>query len=221
MASRMLHYVIAIEIAGIIKISNVNRFIIGSLIPDASNHNDGSYDVAHFAHTKMTDGNIIKGINWALFENKYKTEILLDPLFLGYMCHLITDAIWFNRIADKYIRIYPKKDRMDYIKKGYQDFEILNTLLKDKYALSCPSIKLPDINISEINASQVEQLFSDFATDFKVSNNQNKNNLKIYPYEDVMKFIDESIYMCTKEIISLRNKTETINPSIYYAKSLL
>lgn len=48
MASRMLHYVIATEIAGRLSIDDMDRFIIGSLLPDASLHEDGSYAIAHF-----------------------------------------------------------------------------------------------------------------------------------------------------------------------------
>lgn len=48
MASRMLHYVVALELLQKLKIKDKNRFLVGALLPDASSHQDGSYDIAHF-----------------------------------------------------------------------------------------------------------------------------------------------------------------------------
>lgn len=219
MASRMLHYILAVEIANNVPIRDINRFIIGSLIPDASSHSDGSYDIAHFADTDKAEERIKKGINWSLFEHKYKNEILDDSLYIGYLCHLIADAIWFKQVADKYIRIYPKKDRMSYIKKGYKDFQKLNSLLVEEYSVTCPSLQITTLKINEVNPHLMEQLFNEFAWDFKSGEKYNKNDLQVYPYEAVIDFIDESVNVCIKEIIALRNMDKTINPYIYYVET--
>ena len=68
MASRMLHYILAIEITKNVMVNDMNRFVVGALIPDASSHNDDSYDIAHFEDIIKGNDNIRKGINWTLFE---------------------------------------------------------------------------------------------------------------------------------------------------------
>ena len=218
MASRMLHYILAVEIANKVSISDMNRFVIGSLIPDASSHDDGSYDIAHFGDMVKDNGNIKKGINWNLFECKYKKELEEDTLYMGYLCHLIADAIWFNRIADRYIRIYPKKDRIYYIKKGYEDFQKLNTLLREKYFVSCPSMQISNIDIEEIRTNLVENLIQELNKDFEAHMPCDKRELEVYPYEAIIEFIDESVSMCVKEINALRNNENGVNPYAYYTE---
>ena len=116
MASRMLHYVIANEVPNKIAISS---------------HSDSSYFKAQFQD--WSEDRNMKGINWSIFEKKYEKELLCDSLYLGYLCHLITDAIWFKRMIDKYVRIHPKKDRIQYIKQGYDDFRNMNFILVKEY----------------------------------------------------------------------------------------
>ena len=199
----------------------MNRFVVGALIPDASSHNDDSYDIAHFEDIIKGNDNIRKGINWTLFENKYKKELEEDPLYVGYLCHLIADAIWFKRITDKYIRIYPKNDRMRYIKKGYEDFQKLNALLIEEYGISCPLLQALSIDIEEINTSLVDELIYKLRKDFEVHTQCNKSELEVYSYEAIIEFIHESVDMCVKEINALRNNEKGVNPDIYYTESRL
>ncbi len=221
MASRMLHYILAIEIAKNVMVNDMNRFVVGALIPDASSHNDDSYDIAHFEDIIKGNDNIRKGINWTLFENKYKKELEEDPLYMGYLCHLIADAIWFKRITDKYIRIYPKNDRMRYIKKGYEDFQKLNALLIEEYGISCPLLQAPSIGIEEINTSLVDELIYKLRKDFEVHTQCDKSELEVYSYEAIIEFIHESVDMCVKEINALRNNEKGVNLDIYYTESRL
>lgn len=48
MASRLLHYLIASELAERQEIKDKNRFCIGALLPDLSGHEDGSYNTGAF-----------------------------------------------------------------------------------------------------------------------------------------------------------------------------
>lgn len=212
MASRILHYVIATEIAGRLSIDDMDRFIIGSLLPDASQHEDDSYAIAHFGEKH--------GINCELFEGKYQEEILTDSLYLGYLCHLIADKIWFKRITDKFVRIHPKKDRIAYIQKGYEDFQKLNSLLIEEYALSCPTLEFAkldtqEIEIQEIRQELVAQVSDAFQEDFNACKKYDNYEFAVYPYEAVRKFISEAVAVCVKEINALRNGGEKVDFSIY------
>lgn len=207
MASRMLHYVIANEIGRRVFIDDMDRFVIGSLLPDASRHEDGSYNIAHFRDKR--------GINCALFERKYEKEILKDSLYLGYLCHLIADMIWYKRITDKYVRIYPKKERITYIQKGYEDFRKLNSLLVDEYSISCPILKLPEIEVEEIMQEMVEEVIEAFKEDFKSGKNYDNYDFSVYPYDDVKAFVTETIEVCVKEISAVGNSDEIVDFSVY------
>ena len=216
MASRMLHYILAVEIANNVMINDMNRFIVGSLITDASSHNDSSYDIAHFENVVKCNDNIKKGIDWTLFENKYGKGIQEDSLYVGYLCHLITDAIWFKRITDKYIRIYPKDARIKYIKRGYEDFQKLNSILLEKYCISSPKLQVSSVDIEEINVNLVDNLIHEMQKDFDVRMQCDKTELVVYPYEAIMEFIDESVSVCVKEINALRDNRKGVDPYVYY-----
>ena len=209
----MLHYVIAVCIADVIDIKDKNRFFIGSLIPDLSSHDDGTYATAHFLSENFQVCEVgEKRFDWEIFKEKYHEKILEDDLYLGYLCHLISDEIWFQMITDKYVRIYPKEERINYIKKGYGDFQKLNALLIDKYQLHNPNLQMVEIDLKEIKQELQEYLLQQFENDFVVYEKFQKKDLLLYPYDTVMEFLDISIASCIKEI-SNKVCTEKINES--------
>ena len=82
MPSRMIHYLVAEEVAKQVEIENMNRFKLGSICPDMSKHR------THF----MEIHGDVKGCNWITFLSKYENKMKRDDLYLGIMCHIITDA---------------------------------------------------------------------------------------------------------------------------------
>lgn len=214
MASRMLHYVIALEVAKEYKIENRNDFIVGALLPDASSHSDGSYNHAHFGfwQTEQT-----KGIDWLEFIQKYGVK---NELNLGYLCHLITDAVWFKRITDKYIRIYPPEEKKQRIKRGYQDFWKWNSILIEEYELEKPELYIPEFLPDEIKVEKIEEVYSWFEKDFDEAGEYKADDLEIYSYEPVKAFIDESKRLCLYEFKALKNGTEITNPREYFVPTV-
>ena len=100
MPSRMIHYLIAEKVAEQVTFENVNRFKIGSLCPDMSRHDDGSKNQTHYFEIH---GNI-KGGNWLRFVAEYGEQMKQDDLYMGILCHLITDMVWFHEVMEKQIR---------------------------------------------------------------------------------------------------------------------
>ncbi len=216
MASSMLHYLIALKITDSIEIDNIDNFMIGALLPDASSHQDGSYSIAHFVDFKLDQG--IKGFNWNNFKQKYEQYLISDSIYLGYFCHLIMDAVWFKNMADKYIRIHPKKERNIYYQKGYEDFHKLNSILVNKYNLSCPSFEIPKINIDEINFDYIDIIFENLAHNFCDIHPYDVSELSIYPFEEIEKYITDTINVCLAEISSLNSKQGLVDPVMYYTQ---
>ena len=94
MPSRMIHYLVAERVAKEVPIRDMNRFKIGSLCPDMSIRADGS---KHRTHYSDIVGDV-KGMNWLRFVDAYGVRMKEDVLYLGVLCHLITDGIWFHEV---------------------------------------------------------------------------------------------------------------------------
>lgn len=189
MASRLIHYLIAEEITKINNQINRDRFVYGSLLPDLSLHEDGSYDRAHYGENH--NERELKGINWHKFRDKYYLNMNNDALYLGYYCHLIMDALWFSKIAEKYIRIHPYPERNIYYQKSYEDYRILNYLLSKEYDLKY-HILILDTDIEEINLSFRDTFFEGLKEEITNSDTAHKKDLKLYPYDVIHEYIKQA-----------------------------
>ena len=217
MASRMLHYCIALEVMKEIEIKDKNRFWVGVLLPDASSHQDDSYNVSHF-YDELEQEVLYKGVNWKRFAQKYREKLWTDDLYLGYLCHLIMDAIWFHDVADKYVRIYPYPARADMYQKGYEDFNKLNIILPKEYALINPKLKVEGIDIEEVKQDLIPRVYEGFAADFAMEGDWRPADLEVYPYETLQAYMKKSKTVCIGEIEAMRENREFVNPQNYFSK---
>lgn len=214
LASKVLHYLIAEEIIKKIQIKDDNRFLIGSLAPDMSSHDDESYNTSHYwdyIHEKQ-----LKGINWSKFETHYYEQMRIDDLYLGYYCHLITDAIWFCLMADRYVSKIPKSERNLYYKKGYNDYRKLNSILRDRYNLAYRIIEIRDIGIEEVKEQKLSSLLRELRMELSGEERFDISDLEIYPFESILEFIDASIKTCINEISAFNGKGSHIKPERYF-----
>ena len=214
MASRLLHYLIANQIIEDIKIDNKNRFLLGSLLPDLSSHDDRSYDKAHFWE-RLTDKNI-KGINWLSYEKKYGIKMQVDSLYLGYYCHLIMDCLWFSLIVDPYVRKGSKSERAMLYQKGYHDYWRLNYILPREYNVEYLLCVDEDINIEEIDCNQISNLADNLKMDIECKDYACKEDMELYPYEIIEKYIKYATEVCKKELFAFKNGERHMCPFEYY-----
>ena len=214
MASRLLHYLIASELAERQKIKDKNRFCIGALLPDLSGYEDGSYNTAHFWVELEKENK--KGINWLLFRDRYAEQMEKDSLYLGYYCHLIMDSIWFSSIADKYIRNYPPEIKKDRYKAGYRDYQRLNYLLGKKYNLryNIRNISIEEIN--EVKGELLENFLSALKDDIQCASEAKVEALEIYKLELMEEYINQSVAMCESEMAAFFRGEERERPEDYY-----
>lgn len=208
MASSMIHYIIANKIMKEYKVDNENRFLLGAtLAPDASSHEDGSYNIAHFLNLKGDR----KGIDWWLFEKKYGDKILPDSFYLGYWCHLIQDAIWFHDIVNKFVRIYEGEAKKACYEKGYRDYTRLNYLLRQEYEVNFPQFVLDIPAVDEISIPLLDELYLNFKNHFS-SPVCRHTELEIYKWDIITEFIDFTTQFCIREIEALRNGNTRVEP---------
>ena len=158
----------------------------------------------------------MKGINWARFEEKYRARLENDALFQGYLCHLITDAVWFCRVTDRFVRWRP--DKAASYKLGYEDFRMLNFLLVENYGLSCPALRAADTGVEEIDETKIDSVFGGLCEDFQLAGPCSKEELVIYPYDAVQAFLKESVEVCVQALDALRRGESTGAPAAYYVK---
>lgn len=214
MASRLLHYLIASELAERQEIKDKNRFCIGALLPDLSGHEDGSYNTAHFWVQLEKENK--KGINWLLFRERYAEQMEKDSLYLGYYCHLIMDSIWFCTIVDKYIRNYPleiKKARYD---AGYRDYQRLNYLLGKKYNLCYNIYTISVDEINEVKGALLENFLGALKDDIQCASEAKEDELEIYKLDLMEEYINKSVAMCESEIAAFFQGEEKEQPENYY-----
>ena len=107
MASRIIHIIVGLRVAEQITLTTPDRFFFGNILPDCVDSPGGRNDRKAYSHfwDYNTDQKT-KGQNWQLFWDKYRNHER-DELYLGYVCHLVTDAVWVQEI----ITYLPKESR--------------------------------------------------------------------------------------------------------------
>lgn len=164
MASRIIHLAIANEIAKEIEIEDMNRFRLGSILPDAYAKGLGT-STSHLK-TKINN-NIQNTYRLAWFREQYKNKMQHDSLYLGYYIHLIQDIIFRHFVYDDY--------KWDPVPEGnvqrlHNDYGLINTYVIDKYNIS-DELNIPsDMNgeaLMEIYPFDLEQLKINFISDFQ------------------------------------------------------
>ncbi|MEG0905180.1 MAG: hypothetical protein RR915_03190 [Cellulosilyticaceae bacterium] len=213
MASRIMHYTVGHIIAERLNIQEKNKFILGNLEPDLSHQEDGSYLIAHFI--RKNNELMTKGIDWSEFAEQYKESILEDIEVLGYFVHLITDACWIKNIRDTHIRKYSVEKRKELTTKGYREMYKYNGVFIHEYQLKNIIHEINKIKVVEANIKYKGLLINGLITDFTQTQIPNEA-FEVYPYKDIMAFIQLSVQKSISEINALRMNEPLSNPEEFY-----
>lgn len=220
MASRMIHYLIGREVVKRIFVANPGRFVVGNLLPDCVDEpgrkgglKSGAKTNSHFFGIDMERG--LKGANWNLFCDKYP-DYMEDELYLGYMCHLLSDAVWFHDINHSLIRILPEAERGIYLEKMYRDYHRMNELLREEYALIPPQLIWQEDGPEEPEPEFWDTYMQAFQQDFCKNTGAKKENLELLKYDMVVDYIGKAVRLCCEEILAKREGKRGIAPEIFY-----
>lgn len=214
MPSRMIHYLIAEKVAAQVTIENKNRFTIGSLCPDMSLHTDGSKKQTHYFEIHGDK----KGGNWLRFVEQYREQMKQDDLYLGILCHLITDTIWFHAVMHKQIRskVKNKEERHEKYQEGYIDFHRLNYILRKEFDLRYELQEDRNIDFKGLHPELYDEVFDGLFKDFFLELPARKEHLQIYVYDITMDCIRICVEECVSAILTFRKGKELLNPEKYF-----
>lgn len=214
MPSRMIHYLVADRVAKEVPIRDLNRFKIGSLCPDMSMRQDGSKSRTHYADVAGK----VKGMNWLRFVDIYRDKMEEDDLYLGVLCHLITDGIWFHEIMEPQIRskAKSKEERQIMYNLGYSDFHRLNFILRETFGLRYELREDRNIELNGLHPELYEDVIGALYGDFYEEPPATKEELAVYPYDMAVACISLCVEECVRAIRAFFSGEEMSAPERYY-----
>lgn len=160
MAQRTIHYVFGKLIAEELSLEKQERFLLGSIMPDAIEGPDrvqSHFKVRTEFHTCF---------DFEAFRARFLNKMLSDDLYMGYYMHLVEDA--FYRV---YFRQYgfPMPSAPEEVKQLHNDYHILNSYVVEKYGIhNILNVDLisPDEPIRSIAKFRIPQFLDEMAGDF-------------------------------------------------------
>ena len=196
MAQRIVHYLIAVRLAEEIPVSDRQRFLAGSLLPDAHTSPEDrrkTHYRAYCGDSRIYDFN--------RFRQEYAGEIFRDDLYLGYYLHLIEDAVYrFFLWRGNYDR--PRNAEQS--AQIHRDYHILNACFVRKWKLENELTRMPSLTdepITRIAAFDPDRILDELRQDFA----DHTTGTFRYVSEAMMEeYISEALALCRKELNEIR-----------------
>ena len=138
MASSIMHVAISTGVLRAFPDIERNRFLLGSMFPDAAGPGNGHRKINVCDGTKKT-------YDLPGFRRQFAEQLKHDPLYLGYYLHLVQDLVF---------RVYVyRTHHWDPMPEGnrerlHNDYAITNSYIIERYGLT-PDLELPEGIASE------------------------------------------------------------------------
>lgn len=214
MAQRTIHILFATLLADKIELYNKNRFLIGSIFPDAY-INPTDRKTTHFI--KCTSDESCLYFDFHEFLERFQSNVIDDDLYLGYYAHLVEDT--FYRYFLNYEKNLIAKIKSYELGILHNDYHILNSYITKKYALPA-HLELPkDYEkevLNEITEFDVKQIVQDYSNDIvEIFNEKTVLLTEDMLEEFVLRYID----IIADELCSVRNTHSKLNVLDYKWKN--
>ncbi len=132
MASSIMHVAISDLVLREFPDIERNRFLLGSMIPDAAGPGNGHRKINICEGTKKT-------YDLPGFRAQFAEQLKSDPLYLGYYLHLVQDLVFRNYVYKvHHWNPMPEGNR----ERLHNDYAITNRFIIERYGLK-PDIELP------------------------------------------------------------------------------
>lgn len=190
---------------------------IGTVAPDCwRNSKISTKHTTHFWDFSIKEG---QANNYNEFYNKYRDNIS-NPVYFGYLIHLITDQYWKTYIDPKFIseengnKVFKTKDGKmikDENYFGYNETKKVQKMLAQKYELEKFPIEKEDIlNFEcEIEELDLNGLFGENGTLNYINTTYSGDSIEesiVFDFEDIINSIDETVDYIKKELEKLNIK---------------
>ncbi|QJD83039.1 hypothetical protein [Cohnella herbarum] len=191
MGSRVMHYCISTLLAKELRIDD-EQFLLGGIAPDVHKNMNTTKKISHFARTD-SEGKLF--VDLYGFHEKYLSN-MMDPFYLGYFYHLVSDVIWVERVYNQKIRALPQPDKKEAQLKYYRDFWRLNGKLIDYYSLEIKQLEVKFIEIDEIDYRFLPELIKELELDFAMKDEAKDQELEILDFDEVVDILERTVREC-------------------------
>ncbi|MBU5210863.1 zinc dependent phospholipase C family protein [Heyndrickxia oleronia] len=190
MGSRIMHLIIAEQIANKISISNKEAFILGGVAPDAVT----SKEISHFYIGNLSDFTRSIDIN-GFFEN-YK-EMFPSDYLLGYYIHLIADDLWLKGFYMPWLKNRMENDE-SILELYHNDFRLLNGKLLNFYHINDVQIHNTDTideicDLNEVHIEDIKAFLPILYEDIQYEEAVLDENLNVFTFNQIIGYIETSI----------------------------
>lgn len=215
MASRVIHYIVGLRITERVELKTPERFFFGNILPDCvdspGGRKGGPKVKSHFWDIREKEHK--KGTNWHLFWDKYES-CREDELYLGYMSHLVTDAVWGRDvIAPIKEKGNEKKCTLEVL---YRDYHRLNELLREEFHPELPEMNWIENEIKEADRSIWECYQQALMDELEENTGAKREDLELIDYDRILAFIDRAADIASEEICAKRENRRGIDPVSLY-----
>ncbi|MEA3319387.1 MAG: zinc dependent phospholipase C family protein [Bacillota bacterium] len=195
MGSRLMHTIIAHEIASRIKVVDISSFIFGAVAPDAV----APKDLSHFYKGNPNDHS--RSIDYEAFLQKYN-NYKDHPYILGYYTHLIADDIWLKGFFLPWLKNRLENDST-ILERYHHDFKLLNSKLMYHYQIEPDLLKgilgaADPMELEEVSLTQVSSFIPYVEQDMMLT--QTDEPLQVFTMEMIIGYIETSIDMGVQSI---------------------
>ena len=161
MAQRTVHYVFGKLLAERCGIADDERFLFGTLLPDAI-ADRSERDASHYA-SFGADGS--RRYDFERFRSDFSERIPGDALYLGYYMHLVEDD-FYREFCYKEHRFRFRRE--EDVRALHRDYHLLNPYLREAYGLRKPLLSPEGFArepLSRVARFEPEGLVRDYAAD--------------------------------------------------------
>lgn len=208
MASRLLHLAIGKQLENRINRKDMNRFMIGQVLPDAIIHTVENHKISHYKAFYCNEKKTI--MDFALFRKQFKKFMLEDSLYLGYYFHLIQDALYRKFLYSDYeLEQYRGPE---FQKILHKDYVILNDYLIAKYGLT-NNLMIQE----EFYKEKINEIYPFVLNDFILSvkndfSSGHDGDITYFTETMADEYIDMCVMICEREMKALIEGGIFLNP---------
>ena len=209
MASGIVHMAIAKKLAEKVSFSDMNRLMLGEVIPDFSTAGNIKGD-SHLK-IKVMDGRK-STYDFDRFRGLFGERMLTDDLYLGYYLHLVQDILYRHYVYDRHGW---NPSIPGNVEKLHNDYRIVNWYVISKYGLK-NNIAIPENfdseELNKICSFDTQGMTEDMKRFFQP---MEEEPIFFFTKEMTDEFIAEAAEFCEKELERLRKGEPGIDMTQY------